>query len=136
MSVYYRCSRADKTHLAVKILAASNKENGLSHVSVVARSAGRKTLFLLLGHLRLLVVVSALLRSHLRRKHAWSNAVDSDLDIVLGNLRRQHPVEVNRRRLARVVRKVVLRDLNMTRNTADVDDGARPAMLRLGGLFN
>lgn len=65
---------------------------------------------MLLWHLRLLVVVSAVIRGHLRREDTWCDAVDANFDAVFRDLGREHLVQVDCCALTGVVRKVVLRD--------------------------
>jgi hypothetical protein len=60
-----RVATVDGDSLAVEVLAAHDEEDGGSHVLVLSRALGGKTLLLLLGHLGLLVVITALLGSHL-----------------------------------------------------------------------
>jgi hypothetical protein len=60
-----RVATVNGDSLAVEVLAAHDEEDSSSHVLVFSRALGGKTLLVVLGHLRLLVVVSALLSSHL-----------------------------------------------------------------------
>jgi hypothetical protein len=55
----------DGDSLAVKVLAAHDEEDSSSHVLILSRALSGKTLLVVLGHLRLLVVVSTLLSGHL-----------------------------------------------------------------------
>jgi hypothetical protein len=135
VSISIACAVIFSTHLPIQVLAARREQNSRSHVRILAGSLGGKGFLLLLWHLRLLVVVPALLCSHLTGENARSDAVDADLDAVLRNLSRQHLVQVNRGTLAGVVREVILRDTNVARNGRNVDNGRRPAMLGLGSLL-
>lgn len=89
---------------------------------------------MLLWH-RALLILATLLRRHLGRKDAGGNRVDADLQAGLGDLRGEHLVEVDGGALAGVVREVALRDLDHAADGGDVDDGARVAVLVLGGLL-
>lgn len=88
---------------------------------------------MLLGHLALLVLV-AVLSSHLRGEDTGSNSVDSDLEAGALNFAGEHLVEVNGSALAGVVAEVALTDADETGDRSDVDDGSRPAVVLLSGL--
>lgn len=130
----HRIASVDGNRLAVQVLTHGNEHDRLSHVGILARTLGRKTLLLLLGHLRLLVIVAALLSSHLAREDTWGDAVDADLDTVLCDLSCEHLVDVDCGALAGVVREVVLRDADVARDRRDVDDCGGPATCLLGAL--
>lgn len=102
--------------LTVQILTSGDEHDRLSHVRVLARALCRKSLLLLLWHLRLLVIVAALLCGHLTREDTRCNTVDADLDAILSNLGREHLVDVDLSALAGIVGKVVLRDADVSRN--------------------
>jgi hypothetical protein len=109
----HRVTAIHRNRLPVEILAVSNKHNRLRHIGILARPLRRKPLLLLLGHLRLLRRVAALLRGHLAGEHARSDAVHAHLDAVLGDLGREHLVDVDCRAFAGVVGEVVLRDAHV-----------------------
>ena len=131
-----RISAIYRDRLAVEVLAADHKEYRSRHVLVFAWSLSWETFLVLFWHLALLVVVSAVAGGHLTGENTWSNAVDADLfvdtflafvthglssgltdlDATLGNLRSEHPVQMNRGALAGVVCEVALRDPNVTGN--------------------
>ena len=90
---------------------------------------------MLLRHLTLLVIIPALLGGHLRREHTGCDGVNPNLDPVLRNLRREQLVEVYRSAFAGVVCKVALRNLDVTGDGGDVDDGTGVAGVCLGGLL-
>ena len=115
-------------------MARGNEHDRLSHIGVLARTLRRQTLLLLLRHLRLLVVIAALLGGHLAWEDTGSDTVDADLDAVLCDLGREHFVDVDCCALAGVVREVVLRDADVAGDRRDVDDGGRPAVCLLRTL--
>lgn len=136
VSNLYRVASVNSDSLAIQVLARNNEQNGRSHIAVVTRSLRRQTLLSLLGHLRLLIVVSAIARSHLRGEDTRRNTVDADLDTILRNLSREHLIEVDGGTLASVVREVVLRDPDVARDTADIDNGSGVALMGLSRLLD
>lgn len=130
----HRIAAVHGNRLTIEVLTCRNEHDRLSHVGVLAGTLGRKAFLLLLRHLRLLGVVTALLGGHLTREDAWGDAVDADFDAVLRDFGREHLVDVDGGALAGVVREVVLRDADVARNRRDIDDGGGPAVCLLCSL--
>jgi hypothetical protein len=113
-----RVATVHSDRLAIQVLAADNEQNCRSHIAVIART------------------LTALAGRHLRGEHTRCDAVDAHLNTVLLDLGGQHLVEMDRGGLAGVVGEVVLRDADVARDTADVDNGARVALVGLCGLLD
>jgi len=117
--------------LAIDVLVGSNKEHTIAHVTIVTRTSGRNlALEILLWQLALLILTTLAL-GHLTWEHTRSDAVDTDLQLIAGNLPSKHLCQVNDGGLACVVGKVMLGSLDDTRNGTSVDDTARVALVVL-----
>jgi len=119
--------------LAIEVLVGSNKEHTIAHIAVVTRTSSRNlALKILLWQLTLLVVTTLAL-SHLTWEDTRSNAVDTNLQSIAGNLPAEHLGQMDDCSLACIVSEVMLSGLHDTRNGTDVDDTTRVALLVIRG---
>lgn len=110
--------------LPIEILVRGGKEHGVGHVPVRAGPAGGDLVGVLFAwDVRLLLVV-AVVGGHLAGEDSRGDAVDADLQAVLGDLVGEHAGQVDGGGLGGVVGEVVLGRLDDAADGADVDDGA------------
>lgn len=122
--------------LPIQILITRKKQHRGRHILIPPRPPRNNLIsILLLRNLALLLLISRLLGRHLARENARRDTVHPDLQPIGRNLLGKHAVHVDRRRLGRVIREMVLRLLNHAADAADVDDGAGPAVLLIRGLL-
>ena len=122
----------DDNGLSVDVLVGGNKEHTVTHVAVVTRSGSRNLALKVLLWKLALLVRTRLTLGHLGWEDTWCNAVDTDLETVVGNLPAKHLGEVDDGSLGSVVGKVVLGGLDDTGDGADVDYTSGVSVLVLG----
>lgn len=129
-----RIAAVHRQRLAIEVLIDGEEQDGLRHVLVLAWPLRRHLFVLALFDVALLVGPAAV-GCHLAGEDARRDRVDADLHALARDLRRQHPVQVDRSAFGRVVGEVVLRRLHHAADGADVDDGPAPARVPLGALL-